>query len=90
MERAVLTDLQSRGRPPDLVSTPGRRRALLISVMLAVLQRMSGVSVIMAYASAAIPQTWGLAPTDCAVLLCLDWILFGLASTFFLDRVHYI
>ncbi|XP_054277682.1 facilitated trehalose transporter Tret1-like isoform X2 [Macrosteles quadrilineatus] len=81
IEKAVIADMQNKGRLKDLVSTAGNRKALLIAEMLAVLQRMSGISVVMAYASAAIPQTGGFTSNDCAVILCFIWIVFGLFST---------
>lgn len=90
IEKAVEADMQNRGRFVDLVSTGGSRKALLIAQTLAVLQRLSGISVVMAYASAAIPHTGSLTPDHCAIILCLVWIVFGMMSTVLVGfvRIH--
>lgn len=87
IERSVILDMQNKGTFRDLVSTPANRRALLIVEMAAILQRMSGISVIMAYASTAIPQTPSLTSNDCAIILCFVWIVFGVVSTLLVDRL---
>lgn len=87
IETAVIADMKNKGRLSDLVSTAGNRKALLIAEVLAVLQRMSGISVVMAYASAAIPQIGWLTSNDCAVILCFVWIVFGLFSTVLVNWV---
>ncbi|XP_054277683.1 facilitated trehalose transporter Tret1-like [Macrosteles quadrilineatus] len=85
IEKAVLADMQNKGRLKNLVSTAGNRKALLIAEMLAVLQRMSGIGVVMAYASEAIPPIGGFTSDDSAMLLCFTWIVFGFASTFLVN-----
>ena len=87
IQRAVILDMQNRGTFRDLVSTPANIRALLIVEIAAILQRMSGISVIMAYASTAIPQTPYLTSNDCAIILCFVWIIFGVVSTLLVDKL---
>lgn len=88
IEKAVELDMRNKGRFVELVSTAGSRKALLIAQVLAVVQRLSGISVIMAYASAAIPQAGSLTPNSCAILLCVDWILFGFFATVLVGYVR--
>uniref|UniRef100_A0A1B6FN52 Major facilitator superfamily (MFS) profile domain-containing protein n=1 Tax=Cuerna arida TaxID=1464854 RepID=A0A1B6FN52_9HEMI len=85
MEKAVLADMQNKGHLADLVSTAGNRKALLITLVLAIVQRMAGISVIMAYASAAIPHIGSLSSNGCAIIMCIVWIIFGLFSTMLVD-----
>lgn len=58
MSTSVEEEMKSKGTLKDLVATPGNRRALLIVQMLALLQRMSGVSALMAYTSTTLPSRY--------------------------------
>lgn len=87
IEKAVMVDMKNKGRLSDLISTPGNRKALLTAEMLAALQRMSGISVIMAYASTALPQTGILTSNMCAIIMCFVWIVVGVWSTILVDKL---
>lgn len=60
----VEEDMSKKGGYKDLMSTPDTRRAMLITVGLAVLQRLSGMSSIIAYSAITLPPTGGYFSPD--------------------------
>uniref|UniRef100_A0A1B6M492 Major facilitator superfamily (MFS) profile domain-containing protein n=2 Tax=Graphocephala atropunctata TaxID=36148 RepID=A0A1B6M492_9HEMI len=87
ISKAVASDMKNKGRVQDLVRTPAARRALFMTEVAAFLQRMSGSSVMMAYISSSVPQNGALSGDQCAVVLCCLWLVFGVWSTFLVDRL---
>ncbi|BES90083.1 facilitated trehalose transporter Tret1-like [Nesidiocoris tenuis] len=89
MSTSVEEEMKSKGTLKDLVATPGNRRALLIVQMLALLQRMSGVSALMAYTSTTLPSrgAGSLTPNDCVIVMGCVWVISVFGATIFVDSL---
>uniref|UniRef100_A0A1B6EJD5 Major facilitator superfamily (MFS) profile domain-containing protein n=1 Tax=Cuerna arida TaxID=1464854 RepID=A0A1B6EJD5_9HEMI len=87
ISKAIKSDMKNKGRVQDLVRTSGARRALFMVEIAAFLQRMSGSSVMMAYISTSVPQDGVVSGDQCAVIMCSLWLVFGVWSTFLVDRI---
>ncbi|XP_075214921.1 uncharacterized protein LOC142320830 [Lycorma delicatula] len=85
--KSVSEDMKNKKSVFDLFRTAGNRRALMMTEALAIFQRLSGISVIMAYAASAAPSSWVITNDQCAMLICLTWIIFGFWSTGLVDRL---
>lgn len=87
IHKSLLEDIKNKGSLKSLLVNKNLRRALIITETLAMLQRLSGSSVIMAYASTALPDTDILTKHSCAIVICSIWIVFGVWSTTLIDQV---
>ncbi|XP_054277684.1 facilitated trehalose transporter Tret1-like [Macrosteles quadrilineatus] len=87
IEYSVRQDLKNKGRISDLVRTPGARRALFMTEMVAFLQRNSGSSVMTAYISTSLPKGGPISGDQCAIVMCGLYLIFGVLSTFLVDRL---
>lgn len=61
---SVEEDMSQKGGYKDLLSTPSLRRAMLITLGFALLQRLSGMSSIIAYSAITLPPTGGYFSPD--------------------------
>lgn len=87
IHNSVLEDIKNKGNIKSLLVNRRLRKALLITEVLAMLQRLSGSSVIMAYVSTALPDTDILTKHGCAIVICSIWIVLGMWSTTLIDRI---
>lgn len=87
IENAVLSNIQNKGSIRDLIGNRGNRSALAMTETLAVLQRLSGSSVFMAYIATTLTDTEYLTTNTCAIIMCGIWVIFGAWSTVFIDKV---
>lgn len=87
IHKSVLEDTKNKGSLKSLLVNKNLRKALLITEILAMLQRLSGSSVIMAYISTALPDTDILTKHGCAIVICSIWIVLGVWSTTLIDQV---
>lgn len=87
IESSVREDMKNKGTMRDLVRTPGARRALFMTEAVAFLQRNSGSSVMMAYISTSVPRDGPVSGDQCAIVMCCLWLVFGVLSTFLVDRL---
>uniref|UniRef100_T1I1F0 MFS domain-containing protein n=3 Tax=Rhodnius prolixus TaxID=13249 RepID=T1I1F0_RHOPR len=83
----VHEEMQHPKNFKDLVATKGHRKALIIVQVLAMAQRWSGVSSVLAFISTTIPRrSYGaLKVNDCVMVFGGLLILFVMLSTYFVD-----
>nr|BAQ02358.1 sugar transporter [Nilaparvata lugens] len=90
IEHSVREEMKNKKTFSDLISTRGNRRGLLIVEMLAIFQRMSGISGVMAFTSITIkPFTiFGIlmTPDICVIIMGVVWIISTFISTALVDR----
>ncbi|XP_073999738.1 facilitated trehalose transporter Tret1-like isoform X2 [Rhodnius prolixus] len=86
---AVQEEMKNKRSLRALVQTKGNRRALLIVEALATMQRMSGISALMAYSSITLPEPGAgrLSPNDCVIVMGLVWVVCVFIATIFVDSV---
>ncbi|XP_039278092.1 facilitated trehalose transporter Tret1 [Nilaparvata lugens] len=70
----------------DLLGTSGNRKAFLMTSVLVIVTRLSGISVIIAYAAQAVPDSGFITTDQCAMLICGTWIVVGLLATSLISR----
>ncbi|KAL1114873.1 hypothetical protein AAG570_007697 [Ranatra chinensis] len=89
MEHAVYEEMKNKGRFRDLIASKGNKRALVIVEALALLQRMSGISALMAYTSTTLPARGAgvLSPNDCVIVMGLVWVASVFIATFLVDSL---
>lgn len=89
MELAVKDEMKNKRSFKDLVATKGNRRALIIVQALAVIQRMSGISALMAYTSTTLPPrgAGALDPNDCVIVMGTVWVASVFIATFLVDTL---
>ncbi|KAF6216018.1 hypothetical protein GE061_000355 [Apolygus lucorum] len=89
LNRNIEEEMMNKGTLKDLFATKGNRRALLIVEMLALLQRMSGVSALMAYTSTTLPSrgAGSLTPNDCVVVMGCVWVVSVFIATVLVDSL---
>lgn len=89
MEHAVMEEMRNKKNFKDLVATRGNRKGLVTVEVLAVLQRMSGISALMAYTSTTLPSKGAgvLSPNDCVVIMGMVWVVSVFIATVLVDSL---
>ncbi|RZF41991.1 hypothetical protein LSTR_LSTR011132, partial [Laodelphax striatellus] len=85
IEETVTNAMKHKKGMGDLLGTAGNRKAFLMTSVLVVVTRLSGISVIIAYAAQAVPDTGMITTDQCAMLICGTWIVVGLMATSFIS-----
>uniref|UniRef100_A0A0A9WMT7 Facilitated trehalose transporter Tret1 n=3 Tax=Lygus hesperus TaxID=30085 RepID=A0A0A9WMT7_LYGHE len=85
----TIEDMNTNRSFRDLFETPGNRKGLLIVEVLALVQRMSGISALMAYTSTTLPQRniGILTVNDCVLVMGGIWVLSVFIATFLVDKL---
>ncbi|KAF6202771.1 hypothetical protein GE061_003173 [Apolygus lucorum] len=85
----TIEDMKTKRSIRDLIKTPGNRKGLLIVEVLALVQRMSGISALMAYTSTTLPdRNIGiLTVNDCVLVMGGIWVLSVFIATFLVDKL---
>ncbi|XP_054270510.1 facilitated trehalose transporter Tret1-like [Macrosteles quadrilineatus] len=78
ISKNVSEDSKKTGGYMDLVSSPSTRRATLISVGLATIQRLSGCTSIIAYSTVTLPPTGGYFSPDVYMIIFAVVMIIGL------------
>ncbi|XP_046662530.1 facilitated trehalose transporter Tret1-2 homolog [Homalodisca vitripennis] len=83
IEQAIEEQTLQKGTLKDIFFDRGNRKAFLISIIYAILKRMSGSGVMQAYTSVTLPKvTFGvLDPNTCVIVIGTISLLSSLAST---------
>ncbi|KAK9497369.1 hypothetical protein O3M35_004701 [Rhynocoris fuscipes] len=73
----------------DIIRTKGNRKGLIIVEALAILQRMSGISALMAYTSTTLPKEGVgiLTPNDCVIVMGITWVICVFIATILVDSL---
>lgn len=89
MKETVERDMKNRGRFIDLVTTPGNRKALIIIGMLAIFQRLSGISPTLAYSTTRIlPKTGGgLSPSYYMIIFSVILVIANYVAIPLVDKI---
>ncbi|BET03142.1 facilitated trehalose transporter Tret1-like [Nesidiocoris tenuis] len=89
LEESVREDMRNVRSYRDLFATPGNRKGLLIVQMLALIQRMSGISALMAYTSTTLPQrdVGFLSVNDCVLVMGGIWVVSVFIATYLVDKL---
>ncbi|XP_066909600.1 facilitated trehalose transporter Tret1 [Halyomorpha halys] len=89
LENVVTEEMRNKKRLKDLVETKGNRKALLVVEALAIFQRMSGISALMAYTSTTLPKAGAgsLSPNDCVIVMGLVWVVSVFVATVLVDSL---
>lgn len=89
LENVVTEEMKNKKRLKDLVATKGNKKALLIVEALAIFQRMSGISALMAYTSTTLPKAGAgaLTPNDCVIVMGLVWVVSVFVATVLVDSL---
>ncbi|XP_014259104.1 facilitated trehalose transporter Tret1-like [Cimex lectularius] len=76
IEKNVIKEMCNKHTMKDLIATSGNRKALIIVEMLAILQRMSGISALIAYTSTTLPPQGAgmLGRNDCVIVMGMVWV----------------
>lgn len=73
----VETDMMNKARFIDVATTKSRRRALLITSLTALFQRLSGISPLLAFSTITLPETGGKPSREVYVIIFSILILIG-------------
>lgn len=84
IEASVKEQMKNKQSFKDLLATKGNRKGMLIVQMLAIFQRASGVSGVMAYTSITLPRD-GYNPDTCVLIMGVIWIVSVFLSTALVD-----
>lgn len=88
MQKIVLKDLSDRGQVSDLFSTPGNRRAVLISFGLQLTLQFSGIAAIESYTQEILHQSESSIPSGIAVIiLSVVQLIAGMFAAALVDRL---
>lgn len=87
IEDAVTADSRrNKSSYRELFATKGNRKALLMVEVIAITQRASGISAIMAYLSITLPEEGPLSPNDCVMITGIVSYFSIFMSTSLVDR----
>lgn len=86
IEETVTNDTRRGKSYRELIATRGNRKALLMVEMLAITQRASGISALMAYLSTTLPIDGPMEPNECVTFIGIVLFASVFFSTFLVDR----
>ena len=86
IEDAVMNDTRHGKSYKELIATKGNRKALLMVEVLAITQRASGISALMAYLSTTLPEDGPMEPNECVTFIGVVLFVSVFMSTFLVDR----
>lgn len=88
IEKAVITQMESKGSIADIFTDHACRRAFYIAMILSFVKTISGFDVMMAYTSITLPKSAfeSLTPNDCVIVLGIIAVIACIGSIFLLDR----
>ncbi|XP_011137507.1 facilitated trehalose transporter Tret1 [Harpegnathos saltator] len=88
MQKTVIRDLSDQGRFRDLFSTPGNRRAVIISFGLQLILQFSGICAIESYTQEILEEgEAGLPASIAVILLSLFQLVAGVGAAVLVDRL---
>ncbi|CAH1404434.1 unnamed protein product [Nezara viridula] len=87
MEECMKEQLENRGSFLDLFQVKANRKAFMMALILAGVQRAAGLTLLMSYASVTIPDSFITGEQSFTVLDSV-WILASICSFFIMDRFN--
>ncbi|XP_071635509.1 trehalose transporter 1-like protein [Temnothorax longispinosus] len=88
MQKIVVRDLSDRGRFWDLFSTPGNRRAVIISIGLQFVLQFSGIAAVESYTQEILEEgDAGLPASNSVILLSALQLIAGLGAVVLVDKL---
>ncbi|XP_014273233.1 facilitated trehalose transporter Tret1 [Halyomorpha halys] len=86
IEDAVTADSRRSTSYRELVATRGNRKAFMMVEVIAITQRASGISALMAYVSTSLPEEGPMKPNECVIVIGFVLFFSVFMSTSLVDR----